>query len=102
MNCKLTWGFSDTLVNQGEKSAGVHERLAPELVNRNIYFAEAIGFLANILFLLQTAGREASSRTNVPARCLLLPASAEYSVKLHETLVLGAARLRQRELSGKK
>jgi hypothetical protein len=32
---------------------------------------------------------------------LVLPASAESSVKLHETLVLGAARLRECEFSGK-
>src|SRR6266705_3735110 len=34
-------------------------------------------------------------------RHLLLPASAQSPVKLHETLVLGAARLREREFSGK-
>ena len=32
---------------------------------------------------------------------MLLPASAECPVQLHETLVLGAARLREREFSGK-
>ncbi len=42
------------------------------------------------------------SRQSMPLFLRLLPpASAERPVKLHETLVLGAARLREREFSGK-
>src|SRR6266404_5989855 len=37
-----------------------------------------------------------------PVHRLLFPASAERSVKLHQTLILRSARLRERELGGKK
>src|SRR6266436_935199 len=54
-----------------------------------------------ILFFLSPAGQQGSSPANGPTRRLLLPASAEGPVKLHETLVLGAARLCKREFSRK-
>src|SRR5438445_8267929 len=53
------------------------------------------------LFVLRSPTDAAWPSLEAQGQRLLRPASAECPVKLHETLVLGAARLREREFSGK-
>jgi hypothetical protein len=60
-------------------------------------------YFIQLLVNLQTwaADRRHGKSQYLRRSVLLLPASAERSVELHKTLVLRAARLREREFSGK-